>query len=47
MDDMFVAFTMVQQIMAGLSRDASEEEEVSIITKTAFILLNHNGGYNL
>jgi hypothetical protein len=26
MDDMFVAFTMVQQIMTGLSSAASEEE---------------------
>jgi hypothetical protein len=34
MDDMFVAFTMVQQIMTGLSSAASEEEKVSIITKS-------------
>jgi hypothetical protein len=33
MDDMFVAFTVVQQIITGLSRAASEEEKVSIITK--------------
>jgi hypothetical protein len=44
MDDMFVAFTMVQQIMTGLSCAASGEEEVSAITKDAFILLKHNGG---
>jgi hypothetical protein len=31
-DDMFFAFTMVQQIMIGLSRAASEEVNVSIIT---------------
>jgi hypothetical protein len=45
MDDMFVAFTMVQQIMTVLSSAASEEEKVSIITKSVFSLLKHNGGY--
>jgi hypothetical protein len=44
MDDMFVAFTMVQQIMTGLSSAASEEEKVSIITKSVFSLLKRNGG---
>jgi hypothetical protein len=44
MDDMFVAFTMVQQIMTGLSIAASEEEKVSIITKSVFSLLKRNGG---
>jgi hypothetical protein len=44
MDHMFVAFTVVQQIMTGLSSAASEEENVSIITKTSFSLLKHNGG---
>jgi hypothetical protein len=32
MDDMFVAFTMVQQVMTGLSNAASEGEKDSIIT---------------
>jgi hypothetical protein len=44
--DMFVAFTMVQQIMTRLSGAASEEEEVSIITKSVFNLLKCNGGYS-
>jgi hypothetical protein len=39
MEDMFVAFTMVQQIMTGLSSAASEEEKVSVITKAVFSLL--------
>jgi hypothetical protein len=43
MDDMYVAFTMVQQIMTGLSGAASEEEKVSVITKAVFSLLKHNG----
>jgi hypothetical protein len=42
--DKFVAFTMVQQIMTGLSSAASEEEKVSIITKCVFSLLKRNGG---
>jgi hypothetical protein len=46
MDDMFVAFTMVQQIMIGLSSAASEEEKVSIITKCVFSLLKRNGSYS-
>jgi hypothetical protein len=46
MDDMFVAFTMVQQIMTGLSSAASEEEKVSIITESVFSLLKRNGGYS-
>jgi hypothetical protein len=46
MDDMFVAFTMVQQIMTGLSSAASEEERVSIMTKSVFSLLRRNGGYS-
>jgi hypothetical protein len=44
MDDMFVAFTMLQQIMTGLSSAAPEEEKVSIITKSVFSLLKRNGG---
>jgi hypothetical protein len=31
-DDRLIAFTMVQQIMTGLSSAASEEEKVSVIT---------------
>jgi hypothetical protein len=46
MDDMFAAFTMVQQIRAGLSSAASEEEKVSITTKSVFSLLKRNGGYS-
>jgi hypothetical protein len=45
MDDMFVAFPMVQQIMTGLSSAASEEK-LSIITKAVFSLLKRNGGYS-
>jgi hypothetical protein len=37
MGDMFVAFTMVQQIMTGLSRAASEERKVSAISKAVLI----------
>jgi hypothetical protein len=44
MDDMFVAFSMVQEIVTGLSSAASEEEKVSIITKAVFSLLKRNGG---
>jgi hypothetical protein len=43
MDNMFVAFTMVQQILTGLSGAASEEK-VFVITKTVFTLLKRNGG---
>jgi hypothetical protein len=43
--DMFVAFTMVQQIMTRLSSAASEEEKVTIIAKSVFSLLKRNGGY--
>jgi hypothetical protein len=46
MNDMFVAFTMAQQIMTGLSSAASAEEKVSIITKSVFSLLKCNGGYS-
>jgi hypothetical protein len=46
MDDMYVAFTMVQQIMTGLSGAASEEEKVAVITKVVFSLLKHNGCYS-
>jgi hypothetical protein len=42
MDDMFVAFTMVQQIMTGFSGAASEEEKVSVTTKAVFSQLRHN-----
>jgi hypothetical protein len=37
MGDMFVAYTMVQQIMRGLSGAASEEEKVSVITKVVLV----------
>jgi uncharacterized protein (UPF0333 family) len=46
MDDMFVAFTMVQQILTVLSSGASEEEKVSIITNSVVSLLKRNGGYS-
>jgi hypothetical protein len=46
MNDMFVAFTMEQQILTGFSSAASEEEKVSIITKSVFNLLKCNGGYS-
>jgi hypothetical protein len=46
MDEIFVAFTMVGQIMTGLSSAASEEEKVSIITKSVFSLLKRNDGYS-
>jgi hypothetical protein len=47
MDDMFVAFTIVQKIMTRFSSAASEEEKVSFITKSVFSLLKRNGGYSL
>jgi hypothetical protein len=43
MDDMFVAFTMAQQIMIGLS-GAMSEETIPINIKAVFRLLKHNGG---
>jgi hypothetical protein len=46
MEDMFVAFTMVQQIMTRPSSAASEEEKFSIITKSVFSLLKRTGGYS-
>jgi hypothetical protein len=42
MDDIIFAFTMVQQIMTGLSSAASEEEKVSIIAKAVFSLPKRN-----
>jgi hypothetical protein len=45
-DGMFVAFTMVKQIMTGLSSPAPKEEKVSIITKCVFSLLKRNGSYS-
>jgi hypothetical protein len=42
MDDIFLAFTMVQQ-MTELSGAASEEENLSVITKAVCNLLKHNG----
>jgi hypothetical protein len=44
MDDMFIAFTTVQQNKTGLSGAASEIQKVSIITKAVFSLLKRNGG---
>jgi hypothetical protein len=44
MDDMFVAFTMVQKIMTGPTGAASEEEKVAVITKAVSSLLKRNGG---
>jgi hypothetical protein len=44
MDNMFVAFTLVQQMMTDLSVAASEEGKVLVITKAVFSLLKHNGG---
>jgi hypothetical protein len=43
MENMFVVFTMVQQIMTEFSYAASEEEKVSVITKVTFSLLKRNG----
>jgi hypothetical protein len=43
---MFVAFTLVQQMMTGLSSASSEEENFSIITKSVLSLLKRNGGYS-
>jgi hypothetical protein len=37
MDDMYVAFTMAQQIMTGLSGAASEEQKVSVIVKVVLV----------
>jgi hypothetical protein len=45
MDDVFVAFTLVQQIMTRLSSAASEEEKVTFITESVFSVLKRNGGY--
>jgi hypothetical protein len=46
MDNMFFAFTIVQQVITGLSSAASEEEKFSIISKPVFSLLRRNGGYS-
>jgi hypothetical protein len=47
MDDVFFAFTVVQQGMTELSLAATEKEKVTIITKVMFRLLmnkvNNNG----
>jgi hypothetical protein len=40
-DDVFLAFTMAQQIMTELSSAATEKEEVAVITKAVFRLLNN------
>jgi hypothetical protein len=44
--DMFVAFTMVEQIMTRLSGDALEEKKISVIIKAVSSRLNLNGGNN-
>jgi hypothetical protein len=43
-DDMFVAFNIVQQIMKGLSDSTSEKDKVVFITKAVLRLLKGNGG---
>jgi hypothetical protein len=40
--DMFVAFTMVQQIITELLGAATEKEKAADITKTMFKLLKNN-----
>jgi hypothetical protein len=42
MDDMFFAFTMVQQVMTELSGAAMEKEKVGIITIVMFRMLKNN-----
>jgi hypothetical protein len=41
-DDMFLAFTMVQQIMTELSGAAKERENVAVVTKAVFGLFKNN-----
>jgi hypothetical protein len=41
-DDMFLVFTMVQQIMAELSGAATEKGKVAVITKAVFRPLTNN-----
>jgi hypothetical protein len=38
----FVAFTVVQQIMTDVSVVATEKEKVAVITKAVFRLLKNN-----
>jgi hypothetical protein len=40
--DVFLPFTMVQQIMTELSDAAIEKENVAVITKAVFKLLKNN-----
>jgi predicted rRNA methylase YqxC with S4 and FtsJ domains len=40
--DVFLAFTMVQQIMTELSGAMTEKEKVAVITKAVFRLLKNN-----
>jgi hypothetical protein len=47
MDDMLVAFTVVQQIMTRLSGTVSEEEKVRFITKAVFSIVKRNVGNSL
>jgi hypothetical protein len=41
-NDMFLAFTMVQQIMTVLSGAETEKEKTAIINKAVFRLLKNN-----
>jgi hypothetical protein len=42
MDDVFLAFTTMQQIMTELSGAVTEKEKVAVITKAMFRLLKNN-----
>jgi hypothetical protein len=42
--DMFLALSVVQQIMTEPSGAATENEKVAIITEAAFSLLGNNAG---
>jgi hypothetical protein len=41
-DGMYLAFTMVRQIMTELSGAATEKEKVAVMTKAVFRLLKNN-----
>jgi hypothetical protein len=43
MDDMFIAFSMVQKIMRGLSGAVTEKEKFSVVTEGAFSVLKSYG----
>jgi hypothetical protein len=42
MDNVFLAFTVVQQIVTVLSCAATEKEKVAVITKAVFRLLKNS-----